>query len=437
MPPTGLQGSNYPISQSYNYYSYYRRADFELPDVFVREERFTREIVEAFEYCYEVFHTCDLAVNGVWGSTDGDDRGFTVAPDYLFPGATERSPINATTYAIAMEIIDRKDENGYVLGGGKLKEALRRTLGLGECFLEIGIERDGKNYVVSDLMYLPTYEMFRVEDIHGRIERFEQRKTIRDDDAIKLAPGKVVHMRRNPKGKYGRSCWQPAIATGVWQGLKDAADYLAHAARDVGINPDVHEMPEGMTASQIDQYKAKQEREALEGLKTRLYTAPGGAISKLGSGNSSLQALIDNFLQWRYRMTLPGMPGYFWMGMSDGSQRELSAQPAFQHARWRNEWCALVTEAIKQVIDLEIEIRMGKEFLLSPDGKYDIIWPHWNVSLEAGAGNGDDESAAAGFSETDENDDSDLGDTDDASNQLSTRRPRPTPYRSTVSRRHR
>jgi hypothetical protein len=407
-PSAGIDGSQRPLSVvGYAGLDQSKRYDLEIEENIVRQDRrgITREIVEAYQYCYEIDHTLTLAVNAVYGSTDGDDQGFTIAPDFNYGTAQKPdfTPIDKWVYDCGLDIIRRQSWPGeYVIGGDKLKLALKQWLGYGDTFLEIGLEKDGAGYTVGRTLFLPTFEMFRKEEDNGYLTGFEQRRYLDDKEAIQFPAWKIIHLRRNQQHLYGKSEWKTSVATGIWAKLKQITHDLAIAANDIGINPNVH-MFDLMNSAGRDAYIASHEANKLNGVVTDLYMLPGADIKKLGSQNPNLQTLIDVYLQWRFKMMLPGWPLYLFPGTMTGSARELSAQPAFQHARLRNEYCNALTQIIRQVIDTEIKLKRGEEFWRKTGQFYRIVWPQWNMSALVGgqAGANDDETSAAGISDLD------------------------------------
>ena len=408
-PSAGITGSQRPLSVvGYNALEQSRRYDLEIEENVVRQDSrgITREIIEAYQYCYEVKHTLNLAVNAVYGSTDGDDQGFTVAPDFDF--GTAQKPdltlIDRWVYDCALDIIRRQSWPGeYVIGGDKLKLALKQALGYGDSFLEIGLEKDGNGWTVGRTLFLPCFEMFRKEDDTGYLTGFEQRRYLDDKEAVQFPQWKIVHLRRNQQHLYGESEWKASVATGIWANLKDATRNLAIAVKDLGINPNVHKFDLQTNMMTRKTYMQNHEANKLNGLITDLYLLPGAGIEKLSSQNPNLQTLIDVFVQWRHRMMIPGWPLYLFPGTMTGSARELSAQPAFQHARLRNEYANMLTQVIRQVIDTEIKLKKGEEFWRKTGQFYRIVWPMWNMSALVGgqAGANDDETSAAGINDLD------------------------------------
>lgn len=385
------------------------RFDLEIAEHPIRVDAYTQQIIEANEYCYEVRSTLSIMVDDALSSTDGDDQGFTVAPDFNLGSSRslDFQPINKETYQIALDVITRRqDVEDMVIGGDRLKKAARHAIGHGDSFLELGIEKEGigrNDWCVARTLYLPKYEIFRVEDDQGYLERFEQRKMLDDKDPVMFDPSKIVHFRYEPTYLYGNSAWKPAIALGCWQKLKEATEILAIAMKDVGMNPNIHEFESNFSQAQRERYINEMEMgKRANKPRTDFYLLPGMKLSKLSSTNPDLTTLVDNVLHWRLRMSLSGVPVYFFPGLIQPGPREISAQPAFLYARRRNMICALLAKGIRQVIDTEIVLKKGYEWYRE-NGQYRIIFPQWNVDMQAGAGAASDESKAAGFSDLEEN----------------------------------
>jgi hypothetical protein len=399
-PKATIDGSQRPLAVvGYGSIDSSRRYDLEIADAIVRNDAMSsaREILEAYHYCYEVRHTLTLAANSAYCSTDGDDQGWTVAKEYNFgtKAKPDMQPIDPDVYAIANDLKLRQSWPGeYVIGGRKLELALKQSLGLGDSFIEFGVEREGigrNDWGISRSLYLPTFEIFRQEDDHGYLMGFQQRAHLDDKDAINFEAWKIAHLRYDQDHIYGRSAWRSSIVTGIWAKLKEATNNLATACRDLGINPNVHQFAENTNKESRDNYIKAHESAKLNGMApSDLYPLPGMEISKLSSQNPNLQTLIDVMLEWRYKMLLPGMPFYFFAGVMNGSARELSAQPALQHCRLRSDWCAMLTEIITQAIDTEIKLRKGEEFWRTKGRFYHIVWPTWSAQEMLNGANNDE-----------------------------------------------
>jgi hypothetical protein len=60
--------------------------------------------------------------------------------------------------------------------------------------------------------------------------------------------------------------------------------------------------------------------------------------------------------------------------------KDIAGQPALAYKRMRNDFCACLSEGIRQVIDIEIVLRLGYD-KWKKDGKYRIIFPKWDLNI--------------------------------------------------------
>jgi hypothetical protein len=375
-----------------------RRYDLEILENPIREPAKARDLIEMMQWCYEARHCLSIACGDAFASSDGDDQGWTVA-DTLDDNETK---IHPDTYAIAIDLINRRESHeDSVIGGDKLQKALRWALGYGDCFLELGIEKEGvgrNDYGISKTLYLPTWELFRKENDQGYLEGFEQRRHLSSKDPeYFFYPPQICHFRYEESFLYGTSIFDQSRES--WEKLKEATENLANAARDVGINPNLHVMPPGATAASKEEYRQKHEQLKLQGTITDFYLYSEQEIKKLSGVNPNLQPLIDNLLEWRYRIIPPGFPVYFFPGLVTTGAREISAEPAKRYSRMRNSWCALLTKGIKQAIDTEIVLKKGWDWFIE-NGRYRIIWAKWTVG-STGMESEDDESDTEGIEDLD------------------------------------
>jgi hypothetical protein len=367
-----------------------RRYDLEITENPIRDPRISRELIELNQWCYEVVHALDMAASDTFASDDGDDQGWVVAKTL----DDEETPVNPEVFAIAEDIRLRKQNfSTYMIGGDRLKKALRWALGKGECFLELGIEREGlsanksKDFGVAKTLYLPTFEMFRKETDQGELIGFEQRKYVSESDPdYFFEPYKICHIRHEPDFLYGRSLWLASLD--AWADVKQAFDNLIRASNDLGVSPTLHIMP-GISTEQERIYERELEIRRKSGIITdHILSYPGQDIRKMTNFNSDLTGLVDTLLQCRYKLIIPGFPTYFFPGLeSKGGTKELSRSPDRRYSRMRYGWCQLLSGAIKQVIDTEIILRKGLDFYAeNARNKYRILWPEWSESIDGMSG---------------------------------------------------
>jgi hypothetical protein len=391
-----LRGSQRSLASS-GILSMTRRYDLEIEENPIRNPRISRELIELNQWCYEVFHSLEMAADDTFASSDGDDQGWAIA-DTL---DDEETPINAEVFAIAEELRQRKQSlDSHVIGGDKLKKALRWTLGKGDCFIELGIEREGlspnksKDFGVNKSLYLPTFEMFRKETDQGQLIGFEQRKYLSDSDPdYFFEPEKLIHLRHSPEFLYGRSLWLPSLE--AWTDVKRAADNLQRKADDIASDPTLYIFP-GISEENKRKFEQEIQLRRQSGTITDfVLTSDKHDIRKMANLNPELSGLINHLLQCRYRLIIPGFPSYFFPGLeSKGGTKELSRSPDRRYSRMRYGWCQLLTSAIKQAIDTEIVLRKGFDWYTeNAQNKYRILWPEWSESIDGMSSDETDDTA--------------------------------------------
>lgn len=380
-----LQGSQRPIGDFGSTNN--QRYGLEINDNPIREPYKARQLIEMREHSYIVSSTLTYAARDVFASTDGDDRGFTIG-DYLTDGETE---INPQIKEVALDLFARRNWDHVVIGGNRLQRAMQNVLAYGDCFFEIGIEKEGigrNDYGVSNSLYLPTWEMFKVQTDQGITQRYEQRRTISQTEPdYCFEPWQIINFQHNQKRIYGRSLWHTSEHQTAWNKTREATEGLAIAAKDLGYNPNVHILPEGTTKEKMKQYKDAHKRHKMSGIITDYYLYSGTQLNKIANLNPSLAPLIENVLQKRIELVPPGMPLYYYpeFARKMTGSREISQQPALNYSRIRHSWCAILAEGIKKVIDIELVLKYGLEQFYQWQKEYRgnmyvIQFPIWTVN---------------------------------------------------------
>lgn len=390
-----LRGSQRPLAST-GILSVATRYDLEIGENPIRDPHRSRELIELNEWCYEVFHALEMAADDAFASADGDNHGWAIS-DTL---DDDETPVNPEVFAIAENIRLRKqDFSTYVIGGNRLKKALRWTLGKGDAFLELGIEREGlspnasRDFGVARILELPTFEVFRKESDQGELIGFEQRKYLsQSDPEYFFEPYKLVHLRHSPDRLYGRSLWQPSLD--AWADVKRALDNLIRASNALSVSPDIHIL-EGISEETKRKYEQELELRRTRGIITDyVLRSKDHDIRKMANVNPELTGLIDTLIQCRYRLIIPGFPSYFFPGLeSRGGTKELSRSPDRRYSRMRYGWCQLLSGAIRQVIDTEIVLRKGYEWYLeNARDKYQLVWPEWSTAIDGLTGGETDQT---------------------------------------------
>lgn len=319
-----------------------RGYDLEISEHPVRDAGRARELIELCEWCPEVATAIDILTGDSLQSEDGDDCGFTIG-DTLNDGVT---PVDPEVQRIGNELIAR------VIGGSSLEPAIERFLSYGDAFANISI--DTRRSQINSILFLPTWEMFRVEE-QGQLLAFEQRQRIYDSDPIRMHPVTVVQWRYRRKFLYGRSLFNESLAD--WAKLKDATSDLAQAGRAIGYNPNVHIMPPDASPEYKDAYREDYEARLADGLITDFYLLPGAEVRKLAQANPDLKALADNVLLWRSRIGMRSRVPPWMLGLPTTGAKDIQGGPERAYARLVNRIRGVLTEGVKQIINTELALK--------------------------------------------------------------------------------
>jgi hypothetical protein len=393
---TDLQGSQRPLSQVY--VSTLRNYDLEISEVPIRDSAKANELIEMVNWSYDVRHAIDAATQDIFATPDGDDMGWTISE---FLDKHKTVPTHPDVLAILNDLINRKESiDQWVIGGDKLEKAVFNLLGYGDCFLEIGVDKDGSDYCVANTLYLPTWEIFRRETDQGHLEGFDQRRYIssRTPDA-EFHPEQIVHLRHRRQSLYGESLWAQSLDK--WGNLKKATFALAQAANDIGVNPTLHILPPETTQLERDIYIQSFEAKQLDGIITNMFLYKDQDLRKLQNDFPDLQPLINTCLYWRYQIIPAGFPSWFYPGLDNTGAKDIAGEPARRYGRMRHKWCAILSKGIKQICDTEIVLRKGYDWY-KENGQYRIEWPMWTQQQTGLIANGDignDGEGSDGFNE--------------------------------------
>lgn len=393
---SSLSGSQRPIARNLGL-SIRRDSDLEIKESPIRDAAIARELIEMTTWCVEARSVLSYLARDVFSSGDGDDMGFAVSPTL----DDNETPVNPDTKAIILDLLRRRNGGDYVIGGGFLKKAVRQAVGWGDSFVEISIDKEGvgRDYCVSNSIYLPTWEMFRVEDDYGQLLGFEQRRRLQDPDPIQFHPLAIAHFRYEPNYLYGQSIFAQSITD--WAKLKDATFDLANAMRAVGCNPTLHFLPEGSDESYKDAYKANYQNMLMDGMITDLFLLAGSDVRKISNVNPDLKTLIDNVNFLRARIIPSGFPSWLFNGLDNTGAKDIAGAPARAYARLRNDICSMVAESVRQVIDIELVLRLGWD-KFTEIGSYRLVFPKFLISEHQATGgipSEDDESNLSGISD--------------------------------------
>jgi hypothetical protein len=340
----------------------------ELP---LRNTELARELIEIKEFSYEASHAVRYASRDVFSSNDGDDIGWTVAQTL----DDNKTPIDPVIYETIIDLVYRRCNGEWVIGGNFLKLAIKRMLFYGDAFLEIAIDNPKDGIVQS--RFLPTWQISRITDDNGNLTGYKQKQWVNDNE-INFLPSQIVQFSYEREGDYGCSLFSQSI--GNWANLKQATFNLAKSMRDNAISPFIHIMPEGTDVDYRLQYQQEFNSLANDGIITNLFLDNGTIINRLSGTDTGLDKMINYWLESRKSMIPPGFPLWLFPCFEVSGGKDIAGQPALAYKRMRNDFCACLSEGIRQVIDIEIVLRLGYD-KWKKDGKYRIIFPKWDLNI--------------------------------------------------------
>ncbi len=347
----------------------------------------TRLLIEMMTWCYEARNTLSYAARDVLRSRQGETTGWMISETL-----TDGTPINPDTRAILLDLIERKNGDDWVIGGNFLEKAVRLMYGYGDAFVEVSIDREGLSlgrkfgdYGVSESLYLPTWQMFVHEDRQGRILEYQQRSQVRQEpdseNMIRYIPPKVIHFSHELQTKYGMSAFLQGVS--AWKELKQVNFDIAKAVRSLGVNPNVHIMPEGKDEAYKKAYQKRYESLIAAGVVTDFFLRHGADVRKMVGVNSNLDALFRRQLDLRFHIVPAGFPVWFYpgLGVEMRGAREISGEPARAYNGILASIAFTLSKGVRKVFDLELRCRLGEE-RFRRDGKYRIIFPDFGSEAE-------------------------------------------------------
>ena len=334
----------------------------------------------------------------VFSSSDGDDRGFTIA-DTLEDGET---PVDPDVQAIALDVIRRRNGDHFVVGGTRLQAAVRELAGYGDSFWQLALERDEGSYAVTDTLKMPCWEMFRVESNTGGLVQFEQRRRLLEPHPEFVFPAiKILHFRHRRRGLYGQSLFDGCLQNRARYGR--ANDNLAKVANDTGSTPYDFEYPESFTPQQQKQFKEKWEQKTADGAVTAIWRPPGMSVNRLGSNVPNFEPLIEYSKHLEFGLLPAGFPVWLIPGMETTGARDISGAPERAYARLINDFRAIISEGVRKAIDIELFLKLGPDAYQAKvaDMGYSIVWPKITVSDSQGNPAIDEETDETGVQDLD------------------------------------
>ena len=363
----------------------------------VRDPHRARRL-EAIATLPEAATAIDIISRDCFSSQDGDDLGFVI-PETMADGTR----IDPQVIEIGNACIDR------IMRGDSLKIVAQEMLEGGDSFRSMII--NSSRTEIMRLKELPAWEMFRVENDDGLVERFEQRKWMDDVDSIVIHPIVCTHWRFRRNSLYGRALFEEMFDDS--RKLARGHDSLDRAVISAGTNANIHTMPTGTDATFLKQYKREHERrirqgetitdyymlpsQAAAGVSTTNVGQAGTVIKMATSWNPDLSGLLNNIDKRERRFAMKAqMPPYLLGLVFDGAQ-DISGQPAMAYARFINGVRSDLSEGIRHILNVEFALKgiFG--------ARYRLKWPKIITSqleqMSGTAGAGDETEITSSQSE--------------------------------------
>jgi hypothetical protein len=356
IPADNLLLSEFGNSTSLGRYSNpFEAAERDIPDRYVRNFR-RGYTLDALAKLPEIKTAINIWLDATIASSDGDDRGVAVA-DHV--DRKDTIPIDPKVEEICTATIDR------LFSAQDIRKIGRNMLRRGDDFRQIIIA----NRRVDQLVYLPTWQMFRRES-NGRVEGFYLKEYTREQNASRYPPETVVHWRFRAEQKYGEALFE--FAENDAQHLLKRFLDLDYAARAQAIDPLVHEMPACANQEYVKSYRiAYQAKQRIQPI-TDFFLQQGARVYRASGGNSpDLNAILSALNFSQIRLLMPAQVPFYLLGLNATGAKEIAGEPAQALTRAISNFRADITTGIKQVIDLELSLQG-----VPPEKrKYRLIWP--------------------------------------------------------------
>lgn len=337
---------------------YDRNFDLEVQEIPVRDYQTARELIHFKENCSLAATAVRITLDRLDSSSDGDDVGYIVSK-FLGDG----TPVDPEVYRIINNLITE------VIGGDALQRAPHQMLYYGDAFASIGINWSSRQ--IERIMFLPTWEMFRVETNDKMLWGFEQRHHLSDSSGIKFHPVECIHWRHQPDQIYGISQYYESRKDWLFllelqQNLRDAAKALAH-------NPLVHQLPCDYGQTAIKDYRDAYQDRLKKGIITDFFLQNDADIKRLSNFNPDLAGILQAIDHVLYQIARQSQVPPWLLGLPAIGAREISYAPERHFALFLNKRRAELTRGIRYLCDLELMLHGIK------NAKYRIIWPRLYV----------------------------------------------------------
>ena len=368
--PTAIQGTQRPGITSLSRSP--RQVEFREPIHLGGEV--AKRLVEMVEWSADIGAALDYAERDTFFSTSGDSASWEIARLL-----DNRRPINPVVWSILYDLKCRMNDDTPVIGGLRLQRAIREALGYGDSFLSFSADFDGisKELCIVKSIYLPVWTVRRVESDRGDLLHYEQFNSPYDATPTQIEKTWVVNFSHNRKNGRGKGLWHNE-AIWRWEDYKDQMEDFPPAIRSL-IAMNLHQAPKGIDNKEIERRKQKWRQDMAEGAITDAWVPDGWSLNRLSGG--SIDAMFKNNLRLRHALIPAGFPPWYFQGLELRGAKDIATQPARNYARMRNSWCALLSEGIKKLFEVELKLKLGLDRYeeIRHEGKIGIEWPVFHL----------------------------------------------------------
>jgi hypothetical protein len=345
-----------------------RQYDLEIPlnGGLIRSPDRLRNLLEMHSYCPEIKKAIAIQRDDCFSSEHGDDQGVFVS-DWV--DRDKKIPVDPTVKTLLDEFIYRH------FGAEDCKPMVAEFLKMGDSFCEIVFDENLTK--IERLLRLPVGEMFRVQTDQGYLMRYEQRRFLSENleyqntgyTGVAYHPMQIVHWRYQPVHIYGESLYEESLND--WNDLKVGEIDLAKACRDLGVVPVHHEMAEGSSIEDKNQYQQGHQEAKRQYLITDLYTMPGVKIGRISNGVANLDPLVDRVLMRRKRIAMSCRTPAYLLGIQEDGAKQLSGQPASSYARH----IASVRQTFSQGLNYVLDLHLLLSGIPADKWRYRLVYP--------------------------------------------------------------
>jgi len=377
----------------------------EIPELVTRDipGGGSTELIEMITYCQPVKKASRVLLDYVFSSPDGIDQGLSI--DEKVGPADDAAAVNPEIKRVGDELIKR-------IGMQALRLMAKRTLEHGDSFVEkiVSVGSGPAGLTISGIQVLPTFQMFRIEDDHGRLMRFEQRRSLYNaEDTIRFTPVQITHTRYDQEYLYGRSFFSTSQPD--WHGLRVAVAGLGESAK-AAFNPIMHIYPDDWDDTRKEQYEQIKNKEYEKGILTQIFTSTEVEVTRLAHLSGDISSQVGALMY--YRRAIKDncrLPTYLWTDeQTTGGARDIAGQPALAFNVLIQSLRQCLGEGIREIVDTEL-ILQG--FIAPESREYQLKWPSVHVRPQAQDEEADDEADDDSGSDDDSSGNADDDDSSD------------------------